>query len=850
MHSGSEDLTIFIIFFDSYKYHVMLFELTNELTFYQHYMNNVLFEYLHQFCQIYLDDIIIYSKTLKKHKRHVRLILNRLREADLQIDINKCEFHVQKTIFLELLISIEELKMNSRKMQAVVDWSTLNNLTQIQFFIDFCNFYRRFIKNFSKIVRSMIQLTQKKIIFEWNEVCQIVFDHMKRRMIETSILRHFDQTRETILEIDSFDYVNDEVLSQYDDEEVLHSIVFYSKNMSSAECNYEIYDKELLIIIRAFEHWRLELKLTDISIKMFIDHQALISLMKDKELSRRQMRWVQKLADFNFRIMYRSDKQNIKIDALTRQADVVLRDSEDERVRYQWITILTSNRMKIADLEKNISESIYKQILETNRIDENCTLLREAIARDETQYEGIKLKNCRTQNEILYHDSQLWISFNELLQMNLIREMHDQSSVDHSDILRTVKVIKRNYYWSFMRKTIDRYIRNCYICQRSKTSRDKSNDLLQSLSISEQRWQDITMNFIIDLSDSSGYNAILTIICRLSKERHYISCITDDEGITVEKTAEMLIQWVYRTHDLSSFIVSDRGSQFISILWKFLCKRLSISLRLFIIYHSQINDQSERVNQNVERYLRFFCSYMQNDWSKWLFMIEFVDNNVLFSVIFLTLFFMNKSFHSRMSFDSDIIEYESTRERLQIDRAKNISEQMNKTLIFAREALIKTREQMMNQANKHRKKINYKIESKMFLNERNIVIARLFKKLDDKMLDSFKITDSVDFFYKLKLLDTMRIHDVFHSELLRSAVNDSLPGQKNEFSGSIVVNDEDEWEIDDILNSRRYRRRLQYRVKWKSYDNDLNWYNADDDEFMNAQEMIDDFHIKYSTKAH
>jgi hypothetical protein len=173
-------------------------------------------------------------------------------------------------------------------------------------------------------------------------------------------------------------------------------------------------------------------------------------------------------------------------------------------------------------------------------------------------------------------------------------------------------------------------------------------------------------------------------------------------------------------------------------------------------------------------------------------MVEFADNNVLFSVIFLTFFFMNKNFHSRMSFDSDIIEYESTRERLQIDRVKNISEQMNKTLIFAREALIKTRKQMMNQANKHRKKINYEIESKMFLNERNIVIARPFKKLDDKMLDSFKITDSVDFFYKLKLSDTMRIHDVFHSELLRSVVDDSLSDQKNESSRSIVINDEDE----------------------------------------------------------
>ncbi len=691
MHSDSEDLTIFITFFDSYKYHVMLFELINESTFYQHYINDVLFEYLYQFCQIYLDDIIIYSKILKKHKRHVRLILNKLREADLQMNINKCKFHVQEIIFLKLLIFIEELKMNSRKIQAVVKWSTLNNLTQIQSFIDFCNFYRRFIKNFSKIVRSMIQLTQKKIIFEWNETCQTAFDHMKRRMTETSILRHFDQTHETILKTDSFNYVNDEVLFQYDDEEVLHSIAFYSKNMFSAECNYKIYDKKLLIIIWAFEHWWLELKLINISIKMFIDHQALISLMKDKELSRCQMRWVQKLAEFKFKIMYQSDKQNIKIDALTRWADFVPRDFDDERIQYQRTTILTLNQMKIADLKKNNDQSIYKQILETNEINENCTLLREAIARDETQYEDIKLKNCRTQNEILYHDSQLWVSFNELLQMNLIREIHDQLSIDHSEILRTVKIINRNYYWSSMRKTIDQYIQNCYVCQRSKTSRDKSNDLLQFLSISEQWWQNIVMNFIINLSNSYDYNVILTVICRLLKERHYISCIIDDEDIIVEKTAEMLLQWIYWTHNLSSFIVFDRDSQFIFILWKSLCKRLSISLRLFIVYHSQINDQSKRVNQNVERYLRFFCSYMQNDWFKWLLMIKFVDNNVLSSIIFLILFFMNKSFHSHMSFDSDIIEYESICERLQIDQVKNISEQMNKTLIFAREALIKTR---------------------------------------------------------------------------------------------------------------------------------------------------------------
>jgi len=118
---------------------------------------------------------------------------------------------------------------------------------------------------------------------------------------------------------------------------------------------------------------------------------------------------------------------------------------------------------------------------------------------------------------------------------------------------------------------------------------------------------------------------------------------------------------------------------------------------------------------------------------------------------------------------------------------------MNKTLIFAREVLIKLRKQIISQINKHKKKINYEIKLKMFLNERNIVTARLFKKLNDKMLESFKVTDSVSFFYKLKLLEIMRIHDVFHSELLWSAVNNLLFNQKNEISRLIIIHDENEW---------------------------------------------------------
>ncbi len=199
------------------------------------------------------------------------------------------------------------------------------------------------------------------------------------------------------------------------------------------------------------------------------------------------MRWVQKLVDFNFKIMYRSGKQNIKVDALTRRVDSVSRSLKNEWCCYQRTTILTLNWMKIADLEeKENDESIYWLILEVNRINEKCILLREVVLKDEAQYEDTKLRNCWVQNEILYWDDLLWVFFDEHLQMKLIQEVHDQSSINHLEILRTMKIIRRYYYWSSMRKTIDQYIQNCYICQRSKTSQNKFNELLHSLFILEQ----------------------------------------------------------------------------------------------------------------------------------------------------------------------------------------------------------------------------------------------------------------------------------------------------------------------------------------------------------------------------
>jgi len=176
----SENLITFITFFDIYKYRVMLFELINKSTFFQHYINDILFNCLHKFCQIYLNDILIYSKILKKHRTHVKKMLDKLREVDLQINIDKCEFKIQKISFLKLLIFINDLWMNFQKVDVIRSWKVSQSLTHVQIFIDFCNFYQWFIKNFSKITQSMIKLTWKDHSFEWTKICQMIFERLKQ----------------------------------------------------------------------------------------------------------------------------------------------------------------------------------------------------------------------------------------------------------------------------------------------------------------------------------------------------------------------------------------------------------------------------------------------------------------------------------------------------------------------------------------------------------------------------------------------------------------------------------------------------------------------------------------------
>jgi hypothetical protein len=328
-----EDLTTFKIRFDVYKYRVLSFELCNESITYQHYMNDVFFDYLNEFVSTYINDILIYSNSKTKHTKHVKRVLQRLKNVELQADIDKCDFFVHEIKYLDLIVRRDEIKMNSKKIEIILQWATSQNLKQMQNFLEFCNFYKRFIKNFAKIVKSLVKLIRKNVSFIWSDACKRTFKLLKRTVIKASILTHFDSKKQTYIKNDSSNFVNVDVLSQIKENDELHSVTFFSKNLVSIECNYEIYDKELLTIMRCFEQWRSELLFieSNILVKVLIDHKNFEYFMFTKQLNRKQSKWVQFFADFHFVIIYLSEKSNEKVDSLIKRTKNVSNKKNDRQ---------------------------------------------------------------------------------------------------------------------------------------------------------------------------------------------------------------------------------------------------------------------------------------------------------------------------------------------------------------------------------------------------------------------------------------------------------------------------------------------------------------------------------------
>jgi hypothetical protein len=218
-------------------------------------MNDIFSDLIDVCLVVYLDDILIYSCNHEDHQKHVREVLRRLRKHGLYLRADKCEFSAETTSYLGFILSPDGLKMDPKKIQTILDWSEPRKIKELQSFLGFANFYRRFISDYSDIVVPLTRLLRKDTAWTFPDSAREAFDNLKKAFTSAPVLSHWIPDRPVIVETDASDYALGAILSIKTSDDAVHPVAFHSQTFTAPELNYNTYDKELLAIFEAFRVW-------------------------------------------------------------------------------------------------------------------------------------------------------------------------------------------------------------------------------------------------------------------------------------------------------------------------------------------------------------------------------------------------------------------------------------------------------------------------------------------------------------------------------------------------------------------------------------------------------------------
>ena len=811
---------------------VMFFGLTNSPATFQTMMNHLFKELIDEgVVAVYMDDILIFTETLEHHQQIVRRVLKIMRDNQLFLKAEKCDFEQSTVEYLGLILSPGQVAMDPVKIAGVRDWPVPTTVKEVQSFLGFVNFYRRFIQDFSHMARPLHDLTQKDKPWVWNEAQQKSFDDLKSAITSTPILVQPDFDRPFRLETDSSNFATGAVLSQQREDDKWHPVGFISKSLSEAERNYEIHDKELLAVIRGLEEFRHLLEGAKHQIEVLTDHRNLVYFMTAQSLTRRQARWSLFLSRFDFRITHRPGKSSVKPDALSRRADHG-RGKEDNKNQ----VLLDPSLFEIKATPHQPIEGLGVEFMK--RI-QNCT------DRDESVVKAIKELGSspshlrsheweETENCILFR-GRVYVPRDPRLWHDIVKAHHDSPIAGHPGRWKTVELVTRNYWWPGVARYIANYVRSCDRCNRTKTFPATPVGKLMPNRIPDQRWQIVTTDFITGLPPSRGYNALWVVVDRLSKRMHVIPTTEEVDSLGL---ARLYRDHVWKHHGLPEEIISDRGPQFASKFTKELNRLLGIHSSLSTAYHPQTDGQTERVNQEIEQYLRLFVNERQDDWYDWIALAEFTYNNRIHAATQHTPFELDSGQHPRLGTEP----HRETR----LEAVDEFVQRMKRATEEAKSALHKAADDMTRFYDNYRTDApTYKIGDKVWLDATNIKTTRPTKKLDDKWFGPFSVTKVISRnAYQLKLTASFRrVHPVFHVSNLRPFIPDPIPERRLPPPPKpTVANDgNEEYEVETILDSRLYRGKLQYLVRWKGYGPEENSWEPESN-LTKAKATINKFH--------
>jgi hypothetical protein len=807
IHADDIEKTGFNTRYGHYEYLVLPFGLTNAPATFMHLMNSVFADFLDVFVIVFLDDILIFSRSVEEHTEHVRKVLQRLREHQLYANTKKCDFFQESITFLGHVVSGEGISMEPAKVKAIRDWPVLQSVEDVRSFLGLAGYYRRFVHSFSHIAAPLSNLLRNQVLFTWTDIEQKAFDALKSALINGPVLIVPDPALPFTVTTDASGYAVGATLSQ-DHGRGLQPVAFMSHRMSPAEYNYPTHEQELLAVIRAITEWRHYLLGQRFNI--VTDHHSLTYLQTQPKLSRRQVRWMERLAEYDFDIMYAAGKSNRVADALSRRPDHRYTDTGMAAARLSAMTELT-----LTDDLRNEIRRAYANDHECARLVANTADTRYTMTADGMLYDS---------------DDRLRIPDDHSIKSQLLYEAHDTDVSGHTGVNKTVQLLSRRFDWPHLYRDVNKYVTTCVACQSNKASNQRPGGLLQPLPIPTRRWEVVTMDLITGLPVTrTGQNdAIIVFVDKLSKMVHYAAC---KETVDAPAVAKIFFREVVRLHGIPEVIVSDRDPRFTSRFWSALWSLLNTKLNMSTAYHPQTDGQTERANRTLEETLRAYVSYHGDDWDEKLTAAEIAVNNSTNDSTGFTPYYLNFGQHPHLPLNHVAVNSNNP-------AAQTLLRTISDSIVIAKQRLVAAQQRQAEYANKRRREVTFRVGDQVMLSTENLNVGERKRKLTPKYTGPFVVEEvKSPVAYRLRLPPQLaRIHNVFHVSLLKPYRVDD-----GQFTGRPQINrpppeiidGEEEWEVERILDHRTRRvgrgTVVEYLVKWLGYpDSDNSWVPSGD----------------------
>ncbi|KAL0544913.1 hypothetical protein IC582_020043 [Cucumis melo] len=600
---GDVPKTTFRSRYGHYEFIVMSFGLTNAPAVFMDLMNRVFREFLDTFVIVFIDDILIYSKTEAEHEEHLRIVLQTLRDNKLYAKFSKCEFWLKQVSFLGHVVSKAGVSVDPAKIEAVTGWTRPSTVSE---------------------VRSFLGLAAP---FVWSKACEDSFQNLKQKLVTAPVLTVPDGSGSFVIYSDASKKGLGCVLMQQG-----KVVAYASRQLKSHEQNYPTHDLELAAVVFALKIWRHYLY--DEKIQIFTDHKSLKYFFTQKELNMRQRRWLELVKDYDCEILYHPDKANVVADALSRKvshsAALITRQAPLHRdlERDEIAVSVGAVTMQLAQL--TVQPTLRQRIIDAQS---NDPYLVEKRGLAEV---GQAAEFSISSDGGLLFERRLCVPSDSAVKTELLSEAHSSPFSMHPGSTKMYQDLKRVYWWRNMKREVAEFVSRCLVCQQVKAPRQKPAGLLQPLNIPEWKWENVSMDFITGLPRTlRGFTVIWVVVDRLTKSAHFVP---GKSTYTASKWAQLYMSEIVRLHGVPVSIVSDRDARFTSKFWKGLQTAMGTRLDFSTAFHPQTDGQTERLNQVLEDMLRACALEFPGSWDSHLHLMEFAYNNSYQATIGMTPF--------------------------------------------------------------------------------------------------------------------------------------------------------------------------------------------------------------------